>query len=111
MSSDVLTVTTPAAPGYRVVKVLGIVHGMTARTRGLGGKILGGLQSLAGGEVSVFTVELEKAREEALNRLKMNAQKLGANGVVGVDFETTEVFESVVLVSVHGTAVTLEKEA
>ena len=106
-----MVTTTPTIPGYKVVKVLGIVHGMTARTRGLGGKILGGLQSLIGGEVSAFTNELEKAEDEALTRMKQNAQRLGANGVIGVDFETTEVFQTVVLVSAHGTAVIIEKEA
>ena len=108
--TDILAVTTPVVPGYKVVKVLGIIHGMTARTRGIGGKIIGGLQSLVGGEVTAFTVELEKAKDEALTRLKSSAQSVGANGVIGVDFETTEVFEAVVLVSIHGTAVTLEKE-
>ena len=108
--TDILAVTTPVVPGYKVVKVLGIIHGMTARTRGIGGKIVGGLQSLVGGEVTAFTSELEKAKDEALTRLKSSAQKIGANGVIGVDFETTEVFNTVVLVSVHGTAVILEKE-
>jgi len=111
LAADLLILTTPLIPGYRVVKVLGIVHGMTARTRGLGGKILGSLQSLLGGEVSAFTDELEKAKDEALTRMKQNAHRLGANGIIGVDFETTEVFQTVVLVSAHGTAVVVEKEA
>ncbi|MBI2184631.1 MAG: YbjQ family protein [Thaumarchaeota archaeon] len=110
MPTEIMVVTTPQAPGYRVTKVLGIVHGMTARTRGIGGKILGGLQSLVGGEVKAFTEELEKAKDEALERLKANAQQLGANGVIGAEFETTEVFDTVVLLSAHGTAVILEKE-
>ena len=111
MSSEIIAVTTPIVQGYRVVKVFGIVHGMTARTRGLGGKIVGGIQSVLGGEVTAFTSELEKAKDEALARIKANAQKMGANGIIGVDFETTEVFQTVVLVSAHGTAVWLEKEA
>lgn len=102
--------TSPGVPGFRVVKVLGIVHGMTARTRGIGGKILGGLQSLAGGEVTAFTDELQKAKDEALARMKLQAQRMGANGIIAVDLETTEVFETVVMVSAHGTAVILEKE-
>ena len=110
-SGGIITVTTPTVPGYKVVKVLNIIHGMTARTRGIGGKILGSLQSLGGGEVTAFTMELEKAKDEALNRMRLEAQRIGANGVIGVDFETTEIFETVVLVSVLGTAVILEKEA
>jgi uncharacterized protein YbjQ (UPF0145 family) len=110
MFSEMVVVTTPTVPGYRVAKVHGVVHGMSARTRGLGGKILGGLQSLAGGEVSAFTKELYKAMDEALQRLVGEAKKMGANAVVGVNFETTEVFEGVVLVAAHGTAVSVEKE-
>ncbi len=65
---------------------------------------------MAGGEVTAFTVEMEKARVEALQRLKENAARLGANAVVGVDVETTEVFQGTVLVSATGTAVILELE-
>ncbi|PUA31506.1 MAG: hypothetical protein B9J98_06045 [Candidatus Terraquivivens tikiterensis] len=110
MRSDVIAVTTQTVPGYRIVKVHGIVHGLTARTRGLGGKIVGGLQSIVGGEVSAFTKEIDKAKDEALKRLMEQAREIGASAVVGVDFETTEVFESVVLVAVYGTAVTIEPE-
>lgn len=107
---DILVATTPTAPGFNVVKILGVAHGMTARTRGLGGKIIGGIQNILGGEVSAFTFEIEKAKEEALERIKTNAKRMGANAVIGLDFETTEVFETVVLVSLTGTAVILEKE-
>ncbi len=107
---EVMLATTPTLPGYNVTKVLGIVSGMTARTRGVSGKILGGIESFLGGEVSSFTIELEKAREEALERLTRSARGLGANAVVGVDFETTEVFDFVVLVSALGTAVNVVKE-
>jgi len=108
--SDFLIVTTPSLPGFRVKKVLGVVSGLTARTRGIGGKFVAGLQSLAGGEVSAFTMEMEKARVEALQRLKDNATRLGANAIVGVDVETTEIFQGTVLVSATGTAVVLEPE-
>ncbi|MEM4417048.1 MAG: YbjQ family protein [Nitrososphaerota archaeon] len=110
MMSGLIAVTTPYVPGYRVVRVYGIVHGLTARTRGLGGKIMGSFQSLVGGEVSAFTKELDKAKDEALQRLVEEARRLGANAVIGVNFETTEVFESVVLVAAHGTAVQIERE-
>jgi len=109
--SGIIIVTSPTIPGYKIVKVVGIVHGMTARTRGIGGKLIAGLQSLAGGEVSAFTSELEKAKREATTRLEENAKALGANAVLNVDFETTEVFESVVMISAYGTAVIAEKES
>lgn len=100
--SEMILVTTPSIPGYRVKRVLGVVHGMTARTRGVGGRFIASIQAAFGGEVSAFTMEMQKAKEEA--------RKLGANAVVGIDFETTEVFQTVVLVSVHGTAVEVERE-
>lgn len=105
--SEIIAVTTPSTPDYKTVRVLGIVHGITARTPGVGGKILGGLQSLIGGEVSAFTSEMDKAKNEALEQ---SGRCLGANAIIGVDFETTEVFQSVVLLSANGTAVLVEKE-
>ena len=107
---EILLTTTPSVSGYKIKRVLGIVHGMTARTRGMGGKFLASIQSVFGGEVSAFTKELEKAKREALERMVQEAVKLGANAVIGIDLETTEVFEAVVLVSAHGTAVELEPE-
>ncbi len=102
--------TTPTLPGYRVKKVLGIVHGMTARTRGVGGRFVASIQTFLGGEVSAFTRELQKAKKEALERMIEEAEKMGANAVIGIDFETTEVFEAVVLISAHGTAVEVAPE-
>ena len=102
--------TTPTLPGYRVKKVLGIVHGMTARTRGVGGRFVASIQTFLGGEVSAFTRELQKAKKEALERMVEEAEKMGANAVIGIDFETTEVFEAVVLISAHGTAVEVAPE-
>lgn len=107
--SDFMMVTAPYLPGYKVKKVLGVASGLTARTRGFGGKFVAGFQSLAG-EVTAFTVEMKKARIEALQRLKDNAARLGANAVVGIDVETTELFQGTVLVSAMGTAVILEPE-
>ncbi len=109
--SGIIIVTSPTVPGYKIVRVIGIVHGLTARTRGIGGKIIAGLQSIAGGEVTAFTSELEKAKREAAARLEENARTVGANAVISVDFETTEVFESLVMISAYGTAVMVEKES
>ncbi len=105
-----IIVTTPSVPGYHVKKVLGVVSGLTARTRGAGGKFVAGIQSILGGEVSAFTSELEKARIEAIERAKENARRMGANSIVGLDIETSEVFEWVVVISATGTAVIIEPE-
>ena len=110
MPVDIIVVTTPTVPNYRVKSILGIVTGLTARTRGIGGKFVAGIQSAIGGEVSAFTYEIEKARSEALDRMKSDARQIGANAVIGVDFETSEVFEATVLISITGTAVLVEPE-
>lgn len=103
--------TTPMIPGYRVKKVLGVVTGLTPRTRGILGRFIAGIETLVGGEVSAFTSEMEKARFEALDRLRARAQEIGANAVVGIDLETTEVFQGVVLITATGTAVIVGPEA
>lgn len=105
-----IIVTTPSVPGYRIKKVLGVVTGLTPRTRGVGGKFVASIQSVFGGEISAFTSELEKARIEAMERAKENARRMGANAIVGLDIETSEVFQGVVVISVTGTAVIIEPE-
>lgn len=106
-----MVVTMGQIPGYKVKKVLGVVSGLTARTRGLGGKVVAGFEAMLGGEVRSFTSEMEKARVEALQRLKGNAAKMGANAVLRMDIETSEVFRATVLLSATGTAVVVEKSA
>ena len=105
-----IIVTTPTAPGYRIKKVLGVVTGLTPRTRGVGGKIVAGIQSMLGGEVTAFTYEIEKARAEAMNRAIRKARDMGANAIVGLDVETSDVLQSLVLISATGTAVIVEPE-
>ncbi|MBS7615529.1 heavy metal-binding domain-containing protein [Candidatus Bathyarchaeota archaeon] len=106
---DVLVVTTPTIPGYKVKRIIGVVTGITARTRGVGGKFVAGIQSMVGGEVSAFTYEIEKARAEAIQRMKEQAQQLGANAVIGLDIESSDLL-SVIVISATGTAVLIEPE-
>jgi len=106
----IVIVTTPSIPGYRVKNVLGVITGLTARTRGVGGKFVAGIQSMLGGEVSAFTYEIEKARVEAMERMKEKARALGANAVIGLDIETSDVFQGTILISATGTAVVIEPE-
>ncbi|KYH39192.1 MAG: hypothetical protein AYL28_001230 [Candidatus Bathyarchaeota archaeon B23] len=106
-----IVVTTPIVPGYRIRRVLGVVTGMTSRTRGMLGKLVGGLQSLLGGEVHAFTLEIEKARREAIGRMIAEAKARGANAVVGLDLETSDLLRDVIVVSATGTAVVLEPES
>jgi len=105
----VIVVTTPTVPGYKIVKILGPVHGLTVRTRGVGGKFIAGIQGVFGGEVTAYTSECEKARRESLNRLIKNAREMGANAVIGADFETSDILQGTATVfASYGTAVIIE---
>jgi len=105
-------VTTPEVPGYRITKVFGVVTGRTPRTRGILGKFVAGFESMFGGEVTAFTSELEKARLDAIRRVRDKAVDLGANAVVGLDLETSDLGLQlgVVVISATGTAVVIEQE-
>jgi uncharacterized protein YbjQ (UPF0145 family) len=111
-ASQFLLVTTPTIPGYIIKKVFGVVTGLTPRTRGIFGKFIAGFESMVGGEVTAFTSEMEKARWEAIDRLKARAITLGANAVVGLDVETSDLGlqNGIVLFSATGTAVLIEPE-
>jgi len=109
--AKVLVVTTPSVPGYRIVKVLGAVHGLTVRTRGVGGKIVAGIEGIFGGEVTSYSSEAEKARRDSLERLIERAQQMGANAIVGADFETSDILRgTATLFSAYGTAVVIESD-
>ena len=107
-----IMVTTPTVAGYKLKKVLGLVTGLTPRTRGILGQFIAGFESMAGGEVTAFTSEMEKARWEAIERAKARAIALGANAIVGLDVETSDLGlqNGIVLFSATGTAVTMEPE-
>ena len=94
-------------------RVFGVVTSLVPRTRGFLGKVVAGFQSMVGGEISVFTSELEKARMEAMLRLKDKARRMGANAVVGLDLEISDLGlqAGVVIVSATGTAVLVESES
>lgn len=104
-------VTTPTVAGYKIKKVFGVVTGLTPRTRGIFGQFVGGLESMVGGEVTAFSSEMEKARWEAIDRVKARAIALGANAILGLDVETSSIGQSnIVLFSATGTAVLIEPE-
>jgi uncharacterized protein YbjQ (UPF0145 family) len=109
--SAFLIVTTPTVAGYKIKKVLGVVTGLTPRTRGIFGQFIAGFESMVGGEVTAFTSEVEKARWEAIDRAKSRAIALGANAIIGLDVETSDIGQSnIVLFSATGTAVVIEPE-
>jgi uncharacterized protein YbjQ (UPF0145 family) len=106
---EITIVSTPYLPGYRITKTVGFTWGLIVRSRGLGRNISAGLRSLAGGEIHEYTELLNQSREQALVRLKNHAKDLGANAVIGVQFDSSEIGYMTELLA-YGTAVVVEKE-
>ncbi len=100
-----LLLTSNYAAGYRVDKVLGMVYGITVRSRGIGGNIIAGLRTIAGGEIKEYTELAKQARHEALDRLSDHAKSMGANAVLSVMFDSTEMAASMEEIIAFGTAV------
>jgi len=94
--------------GRRIVKDLGVVRGITVRSRSIIGNIGAGIQSLFGGNITLYTELCEKAREEAFDLMIRHAEALGANVVVGVRYDATEVAQGITEVLAYGTAVVVE---
>lgn len=103
-----MTTTAFDLPGYRVTRNLGVVRGITVRSRSIFGTIGGALQTLAGGNISLFTELCEKTRAEAFEMMAGHAEQLGANAVVGVRYDATELMQGVTEMVCYGTAVVVQ---
>jgi uncharacterized protein YbjQ (UPF0145 family) len=103
-----MTTTTFNLEGYRIVKQLGVVRGIIVRSRSLFGTIGGALHTLVGGNITLFTELCEKTREEAYESMIKHALEIGANAVLGVRYDATELMSSVTEVLCYGTAVIVE---
>ena len=103
-----LTTTAFELAGYRIVKSFGVVRGIIVRSRSLVGNIGAGLQSLFGGNISLYTSLCERAREDAFNQMLAHAGQLGANAVIGVRYDAMELVSGITEVLCYGTAVYLE---
>jgi uncharacterized protein YbjQ (UPF0145 family) len=103
-----MTTTAFSLDGYRITKNLGIVRGITVRSRSIFGTIGGSLQTLLGGNITLFTGLCEKTRAEAYDMMLQHAQESGANAVIGVRYDATEVMQGVSEVLCYGTAVVVE---
>jgi uncharacterized protein YbjQ (UPF0145 family) len=106
-----MTTTAFALEGYRVVKSLGVVRGIIVRSRSIFGTIGAGLQTLVGGNISIFTDLCEQTRQDALERMLEHARGLGANAVIGLRYDATEIMQGVTEVLCYGTAVLVEPVA
>ena len=102
---SIMLLTSNYAPGYRTDKVLGMVYGITVRSRGLGGNIIAGLRTIAGGEIVEYTELAHQARQQALDRLAEQATTMGANAVLSVMFDSSELGQTMEEIIAFGTAV------
>src|SRR5579871_1798152 len=103
-----LVATTENVAGRRVAKTLGQAFGVVVRSRGLGGNIMAGLRSIVGGEITEYTQLLEEARRHAVDRMVQNAQTMGADAIVMMRFDSSEIGQSMSEIVAYGTAVMLE---
>ena len=101
--------TANYVPGYKIDKVLGITYGITVRSRGIGGNIIAGLRTIGGGEIKEYTELAHQARQQALDRLQEHARGMGANAVISVNFDSTEVGNTMDEIIAFGTAVVVSQ--
>ncbi len=105
-----MTTTAFTIDGYRIVETLGVVRGITVRSRSIFGTIGASLQTLVGGNITLFSELCEKTRAEAFDMMITHATEMGANAVIGVRYDATEVMDTVSEVLCYGTAVVVEPE-
>ena len=105
-----MTTTAFTLDGYRTVKTLGVVRGVTVRSRSVLGTIGASLQTLVGGNITLLTELCEKTRADAFELVLQHAEALGANGVIGLRYDATEVMQGVTEVLCYGTAVIVARE-
>jgi uncharacterized protein YbjQ (UPF0145 family) len=96
--------------GYSIVKNLGVVRGILVRSRSIFGSIGAGLQTLIGGNITILSELCEKTREEAFDIMTKHAENLGANAIIGIRYESTEILQGVTEVLCYGTAVAVEEQ-
>ncbi len=106
-----IVATTPYVAGQRVTESKGQVYGLVVRSRGLGGNIAASLRSLVGGEIHEYTQLLEDTRRQAIDRMVENATLMGANGVISMRFDSSEIGTTMTEIVAYGTAVVLEPDA
>jgi uncharacterized protein YbjQ (UPF0145 family) len=95
--------------GYKITQSLGVVRGITVRSRGIAGNIAGGVQSFFGGKLSIYVDLCEKAREEAFQHMLQHAEERGANAIINMRYDANEVMQGITEVLAYGTAVRAER--
>jgi uncharacterized protein YbjQ (UPF0145 family) len=104
-----MTTTAFTIDGYRIARSLGVVRGITVRSRSVIGNFAGSIQTIFGGNITIYTELCEHARSEAFSLMAQHAQAIGANGIIGIRYDANEVMEGVTEVLAYGTAVVMEK--
>ena len=110
MVYDSFVTTSFDFKGYRITEQFGVVRGIVVRSRSLLGNIGGGLQSLFGGNITIYTELCEKTRQDAYREMIMHAEARGANAIIGMRYDANEVMSGIAEVLCYGTAVKVEKE-
>ncbi|HEY5433599.1 MAG TPA: heavy metal-binding domain-containing protein [Candidatus Limnocylindrales bacterium] len=103
--------TAPFIAGYRVTETKGQVFGLVVRSRGLGGNLVAGLRSIVGGEIHEYTSLLEDTRRQAIDRMVQNATLVGANAVISMRFDSSEMATTMTEIVAYGTAVVIAADA
>ena len=106
-----IVVTTPYVPNHRITDQKGMVFGLVVRSRGIGGNLMAGLRSLGGGEIHEYTSLLEDTRRQALDRLVKNATAMGANAILSMRFDSSELSGTMSEIVAYGTAVVVQADA
>ena len=101
--------TTNDITGYRITRHLGVVRGITVRSRSVVGNLMGGIQSLFGGQISAYVSLAETARQEAFDHMCEHARQGGANAIIGMRYDANEIMDGITEVLAYGTAVWVEK--
>jgi uncharacterized protein YbjQ (UPF0145 family) len=109
--SLVIVATAPFIAGHRVVETKGQTFGLVVRSRGFSGNLIAGLRSLGGGEIHEYTQLLEDTRRQALDRLVQNATVMGANAIISMRFDSSEMASYMTEIVAYGTAVVIEPDA
>ena len=109
MLDQSMITTSTDLEGYRITRNLGVVRGITVRSRSVLGNIAGGLQTLFGGQISIYVDLCEKTREEAFQYMMQHAAERGANAIINMRYDANEVMNGVTEVLAYGTAVVAEK--
>ena len=109
MPDFTMITTSTSLEGYKVEKQLGLVRGITVRSRSVLGNLAGGFMTIFGGRSAIYTELCEKTREEALQLMIKNGQELGANAIINMRYDANEVMSGLTEVLAYGTAVVVEK--